>query len=544
MLDVLFTPRASGTANPSQWLIDWIRGGTETYTGMTINSETVYNTGAFYQAVSTISGDIGRLPLRIMRRARDGDTERDRAHPAHKLFFRRPSLEITPMVFVRLLTSWALTWGNGCAAIIRQGSVPVELVPLLPDRTQIKRGPDKQLWYVTRIDERGEDILIRPENVLHIQGLSSNGLWGRSVIDLARNDIGYEQALKKHGGKLFANGLFPSGVLERPVEARGEINPDARKELRREWKELYGGLDNAGKVAILQEGIKFRPLNISNVDAQWLQAVQASPEAIARWFLLPPHKLGVLKDSSVRANIEQQNRDYLDTTLSHWLVAWEQECNAKLMTQQQQATESHFFKFNVDALLRADTKTRYEVYQIGRTIGVLNSNEIRQKEDMNRREDEGGESYENPNTTSGPTEPEPPPQPQQNGTVAQSHRALLLDRARQLITIECQKVNRAARRGGNFLAWLDEFYDDQYRDLAVTYLDHAIACARAANLGPINTASIIAHSKESARELVELAGVVTVDNLADEVDRLVGTWPARADGLIGNLLSEVNCEAA
>ena len=540
IFDKLFSPQASGTANPAKWLVDWTHGGAESDSGIFVDSESAYKSGPYFQAVATIAGDVGMMPLRVMQRQANGDTERDRAHPAHALFQRQANNEMCPMTFMELLQTWALTWGNGVAAIIREGSRPTELVPLLPDRTGIERATDNQLWYWTRIEGRGEKVMLRPENVVHIKGLSANGLWGRSIISLAGNSIGMDQALVKHGGLVFKNGAVPGGLIQRSLDAKG-MTPDAQKNLSSEWNRLYGGLDNSRKVAILQEGMTFQPLSISNIDAQWLQAMAAAPEQIARWFLLPPHKLGVLKDSSVRANIEQQNRNYLDETLMRWLVKWEQETSAKLLTDRQRRSESHFFKFNTAALLRADTKTRYETYQLGRVMGVLSPNEIRLREDMNRRTDEGGESYDNPNTSSPSPTPEPaeaaaepPASGEKNSNAA--HRALVADRAAQMILVECQKVKRAAKRGGNFLSWIDAFYDS-YSDLSGDYLMPSLGAAIAAGIDVGIASEVIgSHADTSRSQLVELAGVCTADTLAAEVEKLVESWHTRAESLVNKLL--------
>ena len=542
ILDTLFQPRASGTANPAEWF-KHLLGGTESDSGIPVNSESVYKSGPFYQAVSIISGDVAQLPLRVMTRDKTGDTQRDHEHPAHRLLSHRANDEMLSHTVIELLQTWALTWGNGVAAIMREGSRPVELIPLLPDRTGIERADDKKLWYWTRIEDRGEKVMIRPENVLHIQSLSGNGLWGRSVIDLARNTVGLLQALETHGGRVFKNGAVPGGIIKRAGgkdSGLKNLGPDAQTNLLREWNQIFGGVDNTRKIAILQEGMEFQALSISNIDAQWLDAMDRSREWMAAWFKIPPHKLGSMRDSSVRANLEQQNSDYLNGTLLGWLTKWEQECFAKLLTDKQQRSESHFFKFNTAALLRADLKTRFEAYSIARTAGFMSANEIRLKEDMNRRTDEGGDSYDNPNTSSPSPQPAEPPNENKPDapSASASHRALVLGRAEQLITSECHRVCKAARHGGNVLAWADKFYDN-YGDLVETCMLPSINAALSANVitGTLHVDQAFeAHKCVSRSQLIELTGVCTADTLAAEVEMLTASWPARAETLVDNLL--------
>ena len=525
VLDKLFKPLAadSGTANPAQWLVDWFRGGAESESGATVNPETAMTSGPFYQAVSILSGDVAQMPFRVMKRKPDGDTEHDLLHEGGRLMDAMPNDEMTPNVFIELMQSWAFLFGDAVAFIERRGSVPTALIPLLPDRTHIERGPDGQKWYVTRVESNNTEHRFRPEQVLHIFYDSPNGATGRSKVSLARNTIALDLALRKHGNYTFKNGARPGGTIERAVEA-GPWSDVARKNFKREWNEMHQGLDNTAKIAVLQEGMKFNPISTNNVDAEWIAAQRMTPEQIARHFKIPPYKLGAMQDSSVRANLEQQNRDYLSGVLGQMLIRWEQECNKKLLTNVQNRQRTHFFKFNPAAILKADIKTRYETYAIARAAGILSPNEIRRLEDMPRRDDEDGDSYDNPNTSS-PTGGTDPSSPDNNNAVVASvggdaHRELIADRVRQMFKVERQKVARAAKHGGNFLAWVDEFYDD-YGDLIEVYLGPSVKAAEAAAVG-VTVGRVLevtsAHAEASRRQLVELAGVATADTLYQLVE--------------------------
>jgi len=529
-----FMPQDSNTANPDQWLVDWVRGGQTSDSGIPINGTSVLTSGPVFQAVSIISGDLGQLPLRVMARQSNGDTERDRVHPAHRLFAQQPNEDMLPSTFKELLQQWALLWGNGVAAIVRSGSRPAQLVPLLPDRTNVERGPDGQLWYITKIQEKNEERRFRPENVLHITGLTSDGLWGMSVITLMRNTVGMDLALKKHGNKTFAKGTRLSGVLTRPHEA-GKWSREARQNLRREWREMHEGLDAKEAVAVLQDGMDFKPMSISNVDAQWVEATKLSREMVAAWFNLPPHKLGAMEQSSVRANLEEQNRDYLNTTLMRWLVKWEEECNRKLLTTRERETETRFFKWNTSALLRGSTKDRYAAYMVARTGGWLSPNEIRKLEDMNRREDEGGDEYGNPNTSSQSQPPQPPPEePQPTATV---HRKLIAERVGLLVQRERHRVVKAARNSGNFIQWLDDFYGEEFGELAATFLELATSAASSAGIAVADPVAVaLEHGRQSHDQILDLAGVVGQAQLAAQVEQLTQQWPSRASAMVDSII--------
>ena len=543
-LDRFQQPQASDSnlANPQQWLVDWYRGGADTDSGVAVNGTTILRSGPVFQAVSIISGDLGQLPLRVMSRQANGDTERDRTHPAHRLFSQQPNDDMLPSTFKELLQQWSLLWGNGVAAIVRIGSRPSQLVPLLPDRTEVDRDDQGQLWYVTTINDGTEKRRFRPENILHIPGLTSDGLWGLSVIELMKNSVGMGLALEKHGNKTFAKGTRLHGVLTRPVDA-GKWSKEARQNLRREWREMHEGLDAKEAVAVLQDGMDFKPMSISNVDAQWVEATKLSREMVAAWFNLPPHKLGAMEQSSVRANLEEQNRDYLNTTLMRWLVKWEEECNRKLLTTRERDTETRFFKWNTSALLRGSTKDRYAAYMVGRTGGWLSPNEIRKLEDMNRREDDGGDEYGNPNTSSPAATEEP--QPDQQEQVAEAHRALIAERTGMLLRVERLRIEKAAKHPGDFIGWLDSFYQEDWRSLAKEYLGPSVAAAVAVGFPASDYMKLAAqHGADSRRELFELCGVVGQKQLAAQVNQLIAQWSGRVDALVGAILSGGQIDAA
>ena len=407
-----------------------------------------------------------------------------------------------------------------------------------------QRDESGALWYLTRVGNSQTQHRLRPENVLHIIGLSDDGLWGTSVVELMRNSVGMGLALEKHGNKTFAKGTRLHGVLTRPVDA-GKWSKEARQNLRREWREMHEGLDAKEAVAVLQDGMDFKPMSISNVDAQWVEATKLSRELVAAWFNLPPHKLGAMQESSVRANLEEQNLDYLNTTLMRWLVKWEEECNRKLLTTRERETETRFFKWNTAALLRGSLKDRYDAYLVGRTGEWLSINDIRRLEDMNKIED--GDEYTNPNTGSSVAAP-PAEEPEEENTdktpPTAAHRALIVDAARRLLETERYRVTKAARNGGNFLAWVEGFYSG-FVDLAEQYLAIPVASVSSAGV-PVAQPLVIAlaHGKASHRRLVDLAGVVGQSQLSAQVEQLTEQWPGRAAAMADAILGgQINAAA-
>ena len=265
------------------------------------------------------------------------------------------------------------------------------LYPLLPDRMQVDRDSAGRLVYTyTRYrDEAGsrcefETIKLYKEDVLHIPGLGFDGLVGYSPIAMARNAIGMSMAAEDYGASFFANGATPGGVLEHP----GIVKDPER--LRESWRSQFSG-KNSHSIAVLEEGMTFKPMSIPPDEAQFLETRKFQIDEIARIFRVPPHMVGDLEKSSF-SNIEQQSLEFVKYTLNPWVARWEQSlAHALLLPREKQ---QYVVKFNVDGLLRGDYQSRMNGYAIGRQNGWLSSNDIRELENMNRiPAEEGGDEY-------------------------------------------------------------------------------------------------------------------------------------------------------
>ena len=232
---------------------------------------------------------------------------------------------------------------------------------------------------------KGSTVRLQPTDVLHIPGLGFDGLVGYSPIAMAKNAIGMAIACEEYGAKFFANGAQPSGVLEHP----GTIKDPSR--VRESWTQTFGGSQNANKVAVLEEGMKYTPISISPEQAQFLETRKFQINEIARIFRVPPHMVGDLEKSSF-SNIEQQSLEFVKYTLDPWVSRWEQSMVRSLLTAEEK--KRYFIKFNVDGLLRGDYQSRMNGYAIGRQNGWMSANDIRELENLDRIPEElGGDLY-------------------------------------------------------------------------------------------------------------------------------------------------------
>ncbi len=360
--------------------------------GKAVNERSSMQMTAVYACVRILAEAIAGLPLHLYRHDDDSSKHKAKDHPLYTLLHSEPNAEMTSFVFRETLMTHLLLWGNAYAQIIRNGKGQVAaLYPLMPNRMQVDRDKSGKLYYqyTTSAEDaptmQGNSVVLDASEVLHIPGLGFDGLVGYSPIAMAKNAIGMAIACEEYGAKFFANGAAPSGVLEHP----GTVKDPTR--LRDTWQGQFGGSANSHKVAVLEEGMKYTPISISPEQAQFLQTRKFQINEIARIFRVPPHMVGDLEKSSF-SNIEQQSLEFVKYTLDPWVIRWEQALSRALLDTKEKQT--HFFRFNVEGLLRGDYQSRMGGYATARQNGWMSANDIRTLEDMDLIADaDGGNLY-------------------------------------------------------------------------------------------------------------------------------------------------------
>lgn len=360
--------------------------------GQNVNETTAMQMSAVYACVRIIAEAIAQIPLNVYRFTEDGGKEKDPRHPLYFLLHDEPNPEMTSFIFRETLMSHLLLWGNAYAQIIRNGmGEVVGLYPLMPDRMEVDRDEEGNLvyTYTKYYDEVGakhafEQITLPAYQVLHIPGLGYDGLIGYSPIAMARNAIGMSMAAEDFGATFFANGATPGGVLEHP----GIVKDPER--LRESWHAQFSGR-NSHNIAVLEEGMTFKPMSIPPEEAQFLETRKFQIDEIARIFRVPPHMVGDLEKSSF-SNIEQQSLEFVKYTVGPWVARWEQSLSQALLLPSEKTR--YTIKYNLDGLLRGDYESRMNGYAVGRQNGWLSANDIRELENMNRiPAEEGGDEY-------------------------------------------------------------------------------------------------------------------------------------------------------
>ena len=358
--------------------------------GKAVTERSAMQMTAVYSCVRILAEAVAGLPLHFYKYETDGSKKKAIDSNLYHLLHDEPNPEMSSFVFRETLMTHLLLWGNAYAQIIRNGKGEiVALYPLMPNKMTVDRDENGILYYsYQRSQEEGKEagtVILRTKDVLHIPGLGFDGLVGYSPIAMAKNAIGLAIATEEYGAKFFANGAAPSGVLEHP----GTIKDPAR--LRENWNSTFGGSANSGKVAVLEEGMKYTPISISPEQAQFLETRKFQINEIARIFRVPPHMVGDLEKSSF-SNIEQQSLEFVKYTLDPWIIRWEQSLNRTLLNQEEKKT--YFFKFNVEGLLRGDYQSRMQGYATARQNGWMSANDIRELENLDKiSAEDGGDLY-------------------------------------------------------------------------------------------------------------------------------------------------------
>ncbi len=390
ILSGLFHSRDKPTNATSGSSYRFFLGGSTS--GKAVTERSAMQMTAVYSCVRILAEAIAGLPLHLYTYKDDGGKEKAIGHPLYLLLHDEPNPEMSSFVFRETLMTHLLLWGNAYAQIIRNGKGEVvALYPLMPNRMTVDRDSSGQLFYSYQMNNsdaptmKAGTVILKPSDVLHIPGLGFDGLVGYSPIAMAKNAIGLAIATEEYGAKFFANGATPGGLLEYPGTVK---DPDR---VRESWNKGFSGSQNAGKVAILEEGMKYTPISIAPEQAQFLETRKFQINEIARIFRVPPHMVGDLEKSSF-SNIEQQSLEFVKYTLDPWVVRWEQSLSRALFTPDEK--KQYFFKFNVEGLLRGDYQSRMNGYATARQNGWMSANDIRELENLDRiPAEEGGDLY-------------------------------------------------------------------------------------------------------------------------------------------------------
>lgn len=367
----------------SRDLASLLQSGRASSTGVSVNPNSAMHFVTVWACIRLLAESIAQMPIHLYRKLPDGSKERVVDTSLADILSIAPNSWQTTFEYIEFAVVALCLRGNHYAFINRLGSGAVaELIPLLPQAVTLHR-KGYELSYEVRFEDGSTDTLPH-EKIHHVRGLSLDGFTGVSPITYQRNAIGIGIAAENHGAYLLKNGALPGGVITHP----GALSDEGYKKLKKSWQEIHGGPQQGG-TAILDEGMKFDKITMSNQDAQWLEARAFQRTEICSIYRIPPHMIGDLAKSSF-SNITQQSLEMVKYTFLPWVRRLESAISRDLLTEQERK-RGLYVEFLVAGLERADIEQRFKSYNIGIMSGILSPNECRAMENRNPRP--GGDIY-------------------------------------------------------------------------------------------------------------------------------------------------------
>lgn len=361
--------------------------GEKAFTDEVITPETALTVPGVLAAFTIISEDISSLPL-LLYSQRGKNKFRAYEHPYYRLMKDQPNEEHSSMIFREIMMGHLLGWGNFYGQMVtdKRGEV-VEIYPLRPDRMDVSRIDGEKIFTYNTIDNKKR--VFTKDEILHIPAFGFDGLVGQSRIALMRNSIGLARAAENFGSKFFKNDARPGIVLK----SKKRMDPDAQKNLRESFMDVYSGQENRWKVAVLEEDMGLETIGLPPEDAQFILTQNWTITQFARGFRIPLFMLGMTEGSSNwGSGIDSQEQWYVAHTLRPWTTRTEEALNLQILLKDEQ--REYFWEHLFADLLRGDLATRYEAYVKAINNGIMNPNEARSRENMNPYK--GGDEYMRP----------------------------------------------------------------------------------------------------------------------------------------------------
>lgn len=332
------------------------------------------------------SETIGSLPCQVYKREGDGRVV-DRSHPLYRILHDSPNDAMSAFEYWQVVEQNLCTDGNSYSLIETDARNNVsELIPLDPEKMDVRR--DESTGLLVFLERNGATTKTYVQgDILHIPGMGYDGrtrLKGMSPVAYMRQSLELAQSAESYGARYFRNNAAPPAYIAHPAT----LSSKAKDSILDYMMERFGGVRNAGKLGILEEGMKIETVPVNHTDMQYLELRKFQVEEIARMYRVPLHMIGELSRST-NNNIEHQGLEWATNTVRPECTRIERRINMQLFGPREAAF--YHAEFNLDALMRGDSAGRAAYYSALRNIGAINANEIRARENMNPYD--GGEVY-------------------------------------------------------------------------------------------------------------------------------------------------------
>lgn len=374
-LDSIFAATRNRNPADDYWFSPLSAG--PTLAGTRVNADSALSLMSVYSAVRLLATTIAQTPLITYRLQSGRGRFRARQTPTYQLLHGMANEQQSSFEFLEMQQAHLSLRGNAYAEIFRdpQSGLPTALVPLHPDKVDVVRvstGP--QIGYIVT-EQSGKKRPLTSHDVLHLKGLSANGMTGLAPLDIMAQSVGTALAAEGYAASFFQHGATPGGFLKHPKN----LSEAAHTRLKEWFVSNHAGWANNGRPAILEEGLEWTAVGVTPEHSQLLATRQFHVTEIARAFHVPPHLIGDLSKATF-SNIEQQSLEFVQFYMAPHFRRWESRVQADLVNDASLSVE-----FLLDNLLRGDTITRYNAYRIAIESGFMTRNEVRKRENLNTR---------------------------------------------------------------------------------------------------------------------------------------------------------------
>lgn len=362
------------------------------WAGEHVSVDTAQNHSVVWACRRMIAEPVAFLPLVMMQETATGKYPAVE-HPLYSALKNSPNAEQGAMEFREMLTGHVTMGGNAFAKIERRSGtdVAMALYPLMPANVQVSRERTGQKRVVYEVKEQyGPNQIYpierdKPQDILHVRSLSSDGLTGLSIVANARQSIGTAIGAERFTGEFWGNGGRVPYMLKLDKPFKNEQDFD---KFRADWEATYR---DPHRAPILEPYLTYQQIGMSLHDCQLLEARQFSVPEICRWFGISPHLVFDLSHATF-SNIEHLALQFVTFCLTAWLKRWEEALWRCVLTPAEKS-RGYYFKHNVAGLLRGDFPTRMAGYASALQNGHMNVDEVRDLEDRNPLPDGAGENY-------------------------------------------------------------------------------------------------------------------------------------------------------
>ena len=381
----------------------WTLNGGRTGSRVVVNEQSSMSLSSVLRAVEILTSVFAITPMIYYRRVGEG-RERATNSPLYTMFHDRPNDSQSMFLYKEVMLGDMLMAGATANFVHRDGGFrPKSLSRLDPRTCQPAKFWDRadglELFYDAQLPDGSSGRFTRTD-IWHVPGFSRDGLLGVNRIKLLDDMLGSAVSAGQYSRYFWENNAQPATVLE----FAGKVAPEDKAKIKFDWKKMFGGARKAGDVAVADQGMKVQTIGATNRDSQFVEVRQFNVVEVARAFGVPPHLLFELSKATF-SNIEQQSLEFIMYSM---MPHYERVASA---ATHYFAEPDHFFEFMPDALLKGDVKTRWEAYKIAREIGVLNADQIAQRENMQPIGGPAGDQRWRPANMAVSGEPNPPTVP-------------------------------------------------------------------------------------------------------------------------------------